>query len=112
LVVSIANNGQEALNLVRANAFDALLMDVQMPVMDGYTATRKIREWSLKLEARSSKQKIFQHPASSIRHPVSYHCHDAHAMSGDHEKSIAAGMNDHITKPIDPVKLFSTLAKW
>jgi signal transduction histidine kinase/DNA-binding response OmpR family regulator/HPt (histidine-containing phosphotransfer) domain-containing protein len=113
LVVSIANNGQEALNLVRANAFDALLMDVQMPVMDGYTATRKIREWEL--EARSSKLKAEDLSASSIQHPASgipIIAMTAHAMSGDHEKSIAAGMNDHITKPIDPVKLFSTLAKW
>ena len=45
LVVSIANNGQEALDLVRTNTFDAVLMDVQMPVMDGYTATREIRKW-------------------------------------------------------------------
>jgi signal transduction histidine kinase/DNA-binding response OmpR family regulator/HPt (histidine-containing phosphotransfer) domain-containing protein len=113
LVVSIANNGQEALNLVRANAFDALLMDVQMPVMDGYTATRKIREWEL--EARSSKLKAEDLSASSIQHPASgipIIAMTAHAMSGDHEKSIAAGMNDHITKPIAPVKLFSTLAKW
>jgi signal transduction histidine kinase/DNA-binding response OmpR family regulator/HPt (histidine-containing phosphotransfer) domain-containing protein len=106
LVVSIANNGQEALNLVRANAFDAVLMDVQMPMMDGYTATRKIRE----LEAHGSKQEAGNIPVSAASLPII--AMTAHAMSGDHEKSIAAGMNDHITKPIDPVKLFHTLAKW
>jgi signal transduction histidine kinase/DNA-binding response OmpR family regulator/HPt (histidine-containing phosphotransfer) domain-containing protein len=115
LVVSIANNGLEALNLVRANAFDALLMDVQMPVMDGYTATRKIREWEL--EARSSKlEAVYPSASASSLKPrassLPIIAMTAHAMSGDHEKSIAAGMNDHITKPIDPVKLFSTLAKW
>jgi len=97
LKVTVANNGREALNLVGANAYDAVLMDVQMPVMDGHTATRKIRE----LEAR-------QPPA--YRLPII--AMTAHAMSGDHEKSIAAGMNDHITKPIDPAQLFGTLAKW
>jgi two-component system sensor histidine kinase/response regulator len=104
LVVSIANNGQEALDLVCANTFDALLMDVQMPVMDGYTATRKIRELEAKRPPTSN------HQAPICRLPII--AMTAHAMSGDHEKSIAAGMNDHITKPIDPVKLFGTLAKW
>jgi two-component system sensor histidine kinase/response regulator len=113
LVVRIANNGQEALDLVRANTFDAVLMDVQMPLMDGYTATRKIRE----LEAGSSKLGA-EYPsasASSLKPRASslpIIAMTAHAMSGDHEKSIAAGMNDHITKPIDPEKLLGTLARW
>jgi two-component system sensor histidine kinase/response regulator len=113
LVVRIANNGQEALDLVRANTFDAVLMDVQMPVMDGYTATRKIRE----LEGGSSKLEA-EYPfasASSLKPRASslpIIAMTAHAMSGDHEKSIAAGMNDHITKPIDPEKLLGTLARW
>jgi CheY-like chemotaxis protein len=98
LVVSIANNGQEALNFVQADTFDAVLMDVQMPVMDGYTATGKIRE----LEAKQ--------PPATCRLPII--AMTAHAMSGDHEKSLAAGMNDHITKPIDPAQLFGTLTKW
>ena len=95
--VTVANNGQEALDRVRATSYDAVLMDVQMPVMDGYTATRKIRE----LEAQRP-------PARRL--PII--AMTAHAMSGDHEQSIAAGMNDHITKPIDPPRLFGTLAKW
>jgi CheY-like chemotaxis protein len=96
--VTVANNGQEALDFVRANAYDAVLMDVQMPVMDGYTATGKIRE----LEAKQ--------PPPTGRLPII--AMTAHAMAGDQEKSIAAGMNDHITKPIDPGQLFGTLAKW
>jgi CheY-like chemotaxis protein len=74
-------------------------MDVQMPVMDGYTATREIRKW----EGGMRKEGTSSIPIIAMT---------AHAMSGDHEKSLAAGMNDHITKPIDPVKLFGTLAKW
>ena len=104
LKVTVANNGQEALDSVRANAYDAILMDVQMPVMDGYTATKKIRE----LEAKRPPTSNLQSPTGRL--PII--AMTAHAMSGDHEKSIAAGMNDHITKPIDPVKLFETLAKW
>jgi CheY-like chemotaxis protein len=72
-------------------------MDVQMPVMDGHTAARKIRE----LEAERP-------PARRL--PII--AMTAHAMSGDHERSIAAGMDDHITKPIDPPRLFATLARW
>ena len=113
LKVTLARNGQEALDVVRAIAFDAVLMDVQMPVMDGYTATRKIRE----LEAQGLMPGA-GHPsasASSLKPRASslpIIAMTAHAMAGDHEKSIAAGMDDHITKPIDPAQLFATLAKW
>lgn len=99
LKVTIAGNGQEALDLVQANDFDVVLMDVQMPVMDGYTATREIRKW----------EGGARNPSRS---PIPIIAMTAHAMTGDHEKSIAAGMNDHITKPIDPVQLFGTLVKW
>ena len=113
LVVRIANNGQEALDLVRTTTFDAVLMDVQMPVMDGYTATRKIREleagsWKLEAGYSSASASSLRPRASSL--PII--AMTAHAMSGDHEKSIAAGMNDHVTKPIDPEKLLGTLARW
>jgi two-component system sensor histidine kinase/response regulator len=67
-------------------------MDVQMPVMDGYAATRTIR--------RDPRFKDLPIIAMT-----------AHAMAGDQEKSTAAGMNDHVTKPIDPEKLFETLAR-
>ena len=93
MVVSLAGNGQEALDAVQANRYDALLMDVQMPVMDGYTATRIIR--------RDTRFRDLPIIAMT-----------AHAMAGDQEKSAAAGMNDHITKPIDPEQLYAVLARW
>ena len=92
LEVVLANNGQEAVTAAKDDPFDAVLMDIQMPVMDGYEATKQIRKWesgSLPIIAMT-----------------------AHAMAGDREKSLAAGMNDHIAKPIDPQELFATLLKW
>ena len=94
LVVTIANNGLEAVNAVEAGNYEAVLMDVQMPVMDGYTATREIR--NLKSEIRNI-------PIIAMT---------AHAMAGDEDKSLQAGMNGHVTKPIDPDQLFATLQKW
>jgi len=149
LVVTIANNGREAVDLVKSSEFEAVLMDVQMPVMDGYTATRKIREWETevgeqKTEDREQKTEdrgqrtedgkkdsalspqssvlsasTIRHPASGIQYPASgIHlpipiiAMTAHAMAGDEQKSLEAGMNGHVTKPIDPDQLFATLQKW
>jgi CheY-like chemotaxis protein/HPt (histidine-containing phosphotransfer) domain-containing protein len=93
LKVSLAINGQEAIEAINKNEYDAVLMDVQMPVMDGYTATGKLRQ-----DPRFKDLPII--------------AMTAHAMAGDAEKSIAAGMSDHVTKPIDPDQLFTTLQKW
>ncbi len=120
LRVTLADNGQEAVNAVQNNRYDAVLMDVQMPVMDGYTATRKIRAWELKAQSSKLKgkepaeysDKRDQRPAASSQQPVPIIAMTAHAMAGDEEKSLAAGMNGHVTKPIDPDKLFATLQKW
>ncbi len=91
--LDIANNGQEALTMLTQKKYDAVLMDIQMPIMDGLTATKLIR-----------KQKEFDTlPIIAM---------SAHAMTGDKEKSIAHGMNDHITKPIIPEILYSTLDYW
>jgi len=137
LNVTVVNNGQEAVAAVKANAYDAVLMDVQMPVMDGYTATRAIRKWESvsakadtdmietrkekkELKAQSSKLKesdseelsafSLQPSARAKRVPII--AMTAHAMTGDEDKSLQAGMNGHVTKPIDPDQLFAALQKW
>ncbi|MBF0273547.1 MAG: PAS domain S-box protein [Magnetococcales bacterium] len=92
--VVVAGNGQEALDRLRADdRFDGVLMDCQMPVMDGYTATREIRK----------------NPAWD-RLPVI--AMTANAMAGDREKVIAVGMCDHIAKPLDVEEMFVILSKW
>jgi len=93
LKVTIANNGQEGVDAAKQNQYDAILMDIQMPVMDGYTATSEIRK----------DERFKELPIIAMT---------AHAMTGDEEKSLEAGMDDHVAKPIDPDKLFSTLQKW
>ncbi len=92
LVVDIADNGQIAVDMVKAGFYDLILMDMQMPVMDGVTATREIRKLGL------------------IDLPII--AMTANAMQADKEKCMDAGMNDHIAKPIDPDSMFSTLLKW
>ena len=117
LIVMVASNGQEAVNAVQTHSYDAVLMDVQMPVMDGYTATRKIRELQLKAqspklkatETKDGKECAALSPQSSELPIIAM---TAHAMAGDEQKSLEAGMNGHVTKPIDPDQLFATLQKW
>ena len=91
--VSIANNGQEAIEQVKENKFDAVLMDIQMPVLDGYQATQKIRE-------------IPQFKSLPIIAMTAY------AMKGDREHCLEAGMNDYITKPIELDVFFNILSRW
>jgi CheY-like chemotaxis protein len=93
-VVDSAANGQEALDAVGRVAYDAVLMDVQMPVMDGYTATARIRE------------------AGGAAGAVPIIAMTAHAMVGEREKCLAAGMNDYVSKPIEQPKLFAALIRW
>jgi CheY-like chemotaxis protein/HPt (histidine-containing phosphotransfer) domain-containing protein len=93
LDVVCAHNGEEALQAAQAEDFDLILMDCQMPVMDGYAATRAIRE----------QPKWRDLPVIAMT---------ANAMVGDREKVLAAGMNDHIAKPIRVEDLFATLARW
>ncbi len=92
----IAENGKEALATAFSCHYDAVLMDIQMPEMDGYEASRKIR----------------QREIAEKRKPMPIIAMTAHAMKGDREKCLAAGMNDYVTKPIDTQKFFHTLAKW
>ena len=91
--VDVAFNGLEAVRMARANDYDLVLMDIQMPELDGHAATREIR-----LDARLRALPIV--------------AMTAHAMASDRALSRLAGMNDHVTKPIDPDLLFCTLLKW
>ncbi len=93
LKVTIANNGKEAVELAAKSDFDAILMDIQMPEMDGYEATQTIN-------GNTTKK---QPPIIAMT---------ANAMTGDREKCLDAGMCDHVAKPIEPNFLFETLVKW
>jgi CheY-like chemotaxis protein len=93
--VEVACNGREAVEAVAGNDFGLVLMDIQMPEMDGITATRLIREMS-----ESGKANI---PIIALT---------ANAMKGDEQEYIAAGMNDYLTKPIDSDSLITVLQRW
>jgi CheY-like chemotaxis protein len=93
IVVSVAGNGQEALDMLARQRFDGVLMDCQMPVMDGYAATRALR--------RQAQWRDL--PVIAMT---------ANAMVGDRDKALAAGMNDHIAKPVKVQDMFATLARW
>ena len=91
--VSIAFNGRECVDRVKAEPFDLVLMDIQMPVMDGLTATKLLR-------------------ADRRFHSLPIIAMTAHAMSGDRERSVEAGLNDHLNKPVNPQALKEMLVKW
>jgi two-component system sensor histidine kinase/response regulator len=91
--VNVAGNGEEAVERLREARFDAVLMDVQMPVMDGFQATALIR----------------QDPALATLPIIAM---TAYAMQRDREKCLAVGMNDYVTKPFEAAELFGVLAKW
>jgi CheY-like chemotaxis protein len=90
----LAWNGQEALDILAEDErFDGVLMDCQMPVMDGYTATEQIRQ----------QPRFAAMPVIAMT---------ANAMDGDRERALGCGMNDHISKPLNVDDMFATLAKW
>lgn len=93
LLVTVAGDGRQALEILNKKTLDIVLMDIQMPNMDGYEASRQLRTT----------------PGFKALPIIAM---TANAMTGDKEKSLAAGMNDHVTKPINPQELFTTLCKW
>ena len=93
MYVTVANNGQEALLELAKKTFDIVLMDVQMPIMDGYEATRHIRS----------------NPNLSSQCVIAM---TANAMPEDRQRCLSAGMDDFITKPIMPEHMYKTLTKW
>jgi len=93
LSIDLAENGEVAVRMAGQHKYDLVLMDMQMPVMDGVTATRAIR-------------------ANPQLHSLPIIAMTANVMATDREKCIEAGMNDHVTKPIDPQELFAALLRW
>jgi CheY-like chemotaxis protein len=93
LIVDVANHGKEGVQAALEKEYDLILMDIQMPVMGGMEATKKIRE----IKTAETLPIIAM---------------TAHAMSGDREKSLKAGMQEHVTKPINPPELFKALVQW
>jgi CheY-like chemotaxis protein len=91
--VTVADNGRTALEMLERQAFDGVLMDCQMPELDGYEATRRLRQ-----DPRWARLPVIAMTAN--------------AMVGDRDEALAAGMNDHVAKPIKLGELFATLARW
>jgi CheY-like chemotaxis protein len=93
--IAAAPNGAEALDALSRETFDLILMDIQMPVMNGYDATRALRE-----RERQSGGHI---PVIALT---------AHAMNGDRELCVEAGMDDYLSKPIQTHEMDEVLARW
>lgn len=92
----VVKNGSEALEAIKEKSYDLILMDCQMPEMDGYVATAEIR----KLEQINNKS------------PVPIIAVTAHSLESDREKCMTSGMNDYIPKPINIDQLATTIEKW
>lgn len=97
--VDEAVNGEEAVAMVQRRAYDGVLMDIQMPVMDGMEATKQIRA-------------LGQQPGGEHFTTLPIIAMTAMAMAKDGEKCLQAGMNDFVTKPVEPDQFFATMAKW
>ena len=93
LLVDLAADGEEAIRMIGASTYDCVLMDCQMPVLDGYEATRRLRR-----DPRFGGLPIIAMTAN--------------AMAGDVQRALDAGMNDHIVKPLDVALMFTVLLKW
>lgn len=95
----LATNGAEAVEALKRERFDIVLMDVQMPVMDGEEATRAIRAYESGTEGGESRRV----PIIAVT---------AHAMRGDRERCLAAGMDDYLTKPLQNGALEAAVVQW
>ena len=103
--VEVASNGREALEAISKTPFDLVLMDCQMPEMNGYEATQIIREKEIQQIKHRSE------PGLSIRRtPII--ALTAYAMQGDHEQCLADGMDDYLSKPFNRDRLFAVLKRW
>jgi osomolarity two-component system sensor histidine kinase NIK1 len=95
--VSIVSNGEMAVEAVQRDTYDLILMDVQMPIMGGFEATQRIRQWERE---------------NNVQHPIPIIALTAHAMIGDREKCLAAGMDEYVTKPLRFHELIATINKF
>jgi two-component system sensor histidine kinase/response regulator len=95
LRVSLAANGQQAVEMAEQTGFDAILMDIQMPGIDGYQATAQIRA--------GANQQAAQVPIIAMT---------AHALNGESQKAMQAGLNDYVSKPVDVAQLANVLLRW
>jgi signal transduction histidine kinase/CheY-like chemotaxis protein len=122
IATEVAKNGRSAVDFFTAAAdraepfFDAVLMDIEMPVMDGFEATRRIREIEFNAQDESSDLSTHRPPTTDHRPPITDHrtpiiAMTAHALTGDREACLAAGMDDYIAKPIDEQELYAVLVK-
>ena len=93
-IIDVVGNGKDAVQKIKENQYNIILMDVQMPIMDGFEATRQIRTWE------AEKKHI---PIIAMT---------AHAMKGDRERCLEAGMDDYLSKPIDKRSLFTLIQRW
>jgi len=139
--VTVAPDGQKAVELFEKDSFDLVLMDVQMPIMDGLEATRKIRKWEasdcglriadcgiekdenlgLNSEIKNYQSSIVPDKSGSTLRSVNRQSSikripiiamTAYALKGDRERCLQAGMDDYISKPVDPQKLRTIVDKW
>jgi len=112
---TLVENGRQALEVLNKEIFDIVLMDVQMPEMDGLIATRKIRELELKVQSSKAKESdsedlsAFSLEPSARAQRIPIIAMTAHAVKGDRERCLQAGMDEYVSKPIDSNKLFEAI---
>ena len=104
--VDLVENGLEAVNAFQRKDYDLILMDLQMPIMDGYEATGKIRELEISLKKESDNE------ISAERKKVPIVAMTAHAIKGIKEKCLETGMDDYITKPLRKKEFLDFVGKY
>jgi PAS domain S-box-containing protein len=110
--VTVAENGKDALNLLPEHDFDCVLMDIQMPIMDGVQATKRIREMEREAEGSEGQEKdTGQDIPVSQNSSIPIIALTAHAMAGDREKFLEQGLNDYLAKPVDKEELLAALER-